>query len=203
MYLLQTQNRGITQLGDVIVVKHELDYLVKSEIDEDMLYTTEVVQITSEANKCHECHKKQAEIHELNASKQEIANDLITTKLEHQKSFIDCQQKERELQKCRADMLFYQNQIADLKSECQTLEQKYETVSQQLVEVTEESNMKSNVYEVQSILKHKKISQHSFFVRWVGYGPESDSWVSEENLDCDEILNEYKKRMKCGQKKNR
>lgn len=202
MKLLQTQNPEKTQLGSVIIVKHELDYIVKSEIDEDMFYTTEVVRI-SQDNKCRECHKKQAEIRGLNASRQEIANDLITTKTEHQKTFIDCQQKERELQKCRADMVSYQNHIAKLESEHQLLKEKFESVSQQLLQMAEDSKTKSNVYEVESILKHKKIIKHSFLVRWAGYGPESDSWVSEENLDCEDILSEYKKGMKCGQKKSK
>ncbi len=30
-----------------------------------------------------------------------------------------------------------------------------------------------------------------YFVKWKGYGPESNSWVREDNMDADELIEEY------------
>ena len=56
-------------------------------------------------------------------------------------------------------------------------------------------------YEVEAILGHKlsgkkKGNRRMFRVRWVGYGPEADSWVSEADLrNSPEIKREYLTKM--------
>ncbi len=30
-----------------------------------------------------------------------------------------------------------------------------------------------------------------YFVKWKGYGPESNSWVREDNMDTEELIDEY------------
>ncbi len=30
-----------------------------------------------------------------------------------------------------------------------------------------------------------------YFVKWKGYGPESNSWVWEDNMDADELIEEF------------
>ncbi len=30
-----------------------------------------------------------------------------------------------------------------------------------------------------------------YFVKWKGYGPESNSWVREDNMDTDELIEEF------------
>ena len=53
-------------------------------------------------------------------------------------------------------------------------------------------------YEVECILKHRgRPKQHSYLVRWKGYGADEDSWIPEKDLrNSSEILSEYKKRAK-------
>ncbi len=57
-------------------------------------------------------------------------------------------------------------------------------------------------YEVEKVLdsQHHKVrgkagqSWHSVtnhFVKWKGYGPESNSWVQEDNMDTDELVKEF------------
>ncbi|GAA5970062.1 hypothetical protein JCM21900_000273 [Sporobolomyces salmonicolor] len=49
-------------------------------------------------------------------------------------------------------------------------------------------------YEVEAIMKHKRDAQGvlKYFVQWVGFGREDDSWEPEENVaHLDEKLNEY------------
>jgi len=55
----------------------------------------------------------------------------------------------------------------------------------------------SEEYKVEAILGHKlsgkkRGNRRMFRVRWAGYGPESDSWVSEANLhNSPELKREY------------
>ncbi len=30
-----------------------------------------------------------------------------------------------------------------------------------------------------------------YFIKWKGYGPESNSWVREDNMDAEELIDEY------------
>ena len=49
-------------------------------------------------------------------------------------------------------------------------------------------------YEVERILDHRvnKRGKKSFLIRWLGYGPEHDSWVPMANLDnCPDLLDKY------------
>lgn len=48
-------------------------------------------------------------------------------------------------------------------------------------------------YLVDKIIDHKKIgkSNMKYLVRWVGYGPEDDQWISGRDLDDNEALDKY------------
>lgn len=52
-------------------------------------------------------------------------------------------------------------------------------------------------YEVEKILDHRKMGNtHVYKIRWLGYGPSSDTWEPEANLkNCPTILHEYQKTM--------
>ena len=50
----------------------------------------------------------------------------------------------------------------------------------------------SNVYEVESILNHKiEDGQLHFFVKWLGWSSNCNSWVNKEDLNATNILNDY------------
>ena len=55
----------------------------------------------------------------------------------------------------------------------------------------------SEEYEVEAILGHKLMgkkrgNRRMFRVRWAGYGPESDSWLSEADLrNSPELKRDY------------
>lgn len=50
-------------------------------------------------------------------------------------------------------------------------------------------------FEVEKLLDHKtEKGNRYFFVRWKDYGPNSNSWVRENHLNCAEILKKYKRK---------
>ena len=51
----------------------------------------------------------------------------------------------------------------------------------------------SQEYLVDKIIDHKKIGKSNIkhLVRWVGYGPEDDQWISGRDLDNNEALDKY------------
>lgn len=49
-----------------------------------------------------------------------------------------------------------------------------------------------NVFEVESLLDDKVISENHYLVRWKGFGSNHDSWERESNLSCPSILKRYK-----------
>lgn len=47
-------------------------------------------------------------------------------------------------------------------------------------------------YEVEKIMDHSvRHKEKLFMVRWKGYGSEHDSWQSEKDLDCPDLLQKY------------
>ncbi|XP_023174436.2 heterochromatin protein 1 [Drosophila hydei] len=50
-------------------------------------------------------------------------------------------------------------------------------------------------FEVEAIVGHKSKRGESFFlVRWKGYGKDDDSWEPEAELNCDDLIEEYRKK---------
>jgi hypothetical protein len=54
-------------------------------------------------------------------------------------------------------------------------------------------------YEVESILACQRVTSRGktatfYRIRWKNFGPTSDSWEPEQNLNCPELLNTFRKR---------
>ncbi|KAM8721629.1 hypothetical protein ACLKA7_007502 [Drosophila subpalustris] len=64
----------------------------------------------------------------------------------------------------------------------------------------DEDDKEEAEFEVEAIVGHKTKRGESFFlVRWKGYGKDDDSWEPEAELNCDDLIEEYRK---IGWKKN-
>lgn len=60
-----------------------------------------------------------------------------------------------------------------------------------------ERNASRDYYEIEAVRKHrKKNGMNEYLVRWKGRTKSSDSWVKESDLDADELLNAYWRRVK-------
>lgn len=52
-----------------------------------------------------------------------------------------------------------------------------------------------SIFEVEKLIDHKIENGKLFYkVRWMSYGPEDDTWECESNLNCPDILSDYKKK---------
>ncbi|KAH0788784.1 chromobox protein 5-like [Histomonas meleagridis] len=54
-----------------------------------------------------------------------------------------------------------------------------------------------DVYEVEAIVGERtRRGKKQFKVHWVGYPSEDDTWENEEDVDCDELIEEYREKVK-------
>lgn len=52
----------------------------------------------------------------------------------------------------------------------------------------------NNIYEVDSLLKHrKKYGQLQYLIHWKNYNSKHDSWQPESDLNCTQLLKQYKR----------
>lgn len=119
--------------GDQIVVKRELDFNVKIESNEDPMYETEVIQVVHPGTSCDQCHAKQVEISRLKAEKQNITENLVATKKEHQQTYLVVQQKERELRTFDADLVAARNECEIRQAEINRLKAEKQNIAENLV----------------------------------------------------------------------
>lgn len=86
----------------------------------------------------------------------------------------------------------HENQITAMQK--QQLEQA-DAFQQLKTELEHLKKQESNdVFNVDSIIGHKKQNRkHVFLIRWEGYDSSHDTWESETNLRCPQLLKNYKK----------
>lgn len=162
------------------------------------------------------------QLNEVRSQKDKIIGELIQIKSENQKlkiELIDRKKQCDDLQKtCKTSaekIASLTNENVNLKHNLNTLQNQCEGAKKDAKEATEnnkvlsakfsqlqrsinDTNSKddSNVskeYEVESILKDKKVKRTRYFlIRWKGFSSEHDSWEKESNLKhCTKILDNY------------
>lgn len=135
------------------MVKKELEFNIKFErIDADAMYSTEVFKIAGNS-KCDDCRKKQIEINELVAEKQNLADNLIQTKKDHQQTFMDVQKKDRKIRKMRRELTTAKKKLIELQSKCTILMNELETTKHMEQannkESKDDSEASSDIFEVE------------------------------------------------------
>lgn len=158
----------------------------KSLIDNFMALKSENQLLVQQLN------DKNAELNSANALKRELKirtdeNDLeFATKMnELKKELVNATKKEAASAKI----------ISDLKRENSLLLSQNKQLQSGLAQ-GEESNSDSedegDVYEVESLLDDKLVTERHYLVRWKGFDATEDSWERESNLRCENILKKYK-----------
>lgn len=167
-----------------IILRREFDFQIKTETNTDEMYTTEVIDIPVNKNKCEACISHQARIEEMQSEIDKIAIDLLSSKKEGEQMLLESEQKDRKLQKLQSEVSLLNNKVVDLTN-----------INRQLKEEIFESNSKEPLYEVGRIIKHaKEKDEWAFLIRWKGYSSADDSWVKESSLQCPKMLENYKKK---------
>lgn len=125
-------------------------------------------------------------------------------KLKHELAMKDCEEKvrivEQQLVILKSELQNVNNQLEvskkdnnRLKGKCQELQLGIDQ-SKTNSDFNLSDEEKSGNYEVEKILDHKMKRKTRFYlVRWAEYDPSHDSWVSEHDLCCPKVLENYKK----------
>ena len=59
-----------------------------------------------------------------------------------------------------------------------------------------EEETEAEVYEVERIVKHRKLHRKlQFFIKWVGFSNDENTWEDFDNLNCSDLLNDYRKQV--------
>lgn len=102
----------------------------------------------------------------------------------------DCQKKDREISELHST-------VDCLKEKCTEKDKQIQNLSIQVDAFKEELRqleVDQGIYELERIIQHKKVrGKYSYFVRWKGFGSDEDCWIDENNFQCKEMLEEYKK----------
>lgn len=176
--------------GSEIVVKQELDFIVKEEnltTSDSFLCSREVVKAVP-TGACINCHSKQMEIEELKSEKKELIEGLTSAKKDAQTYYLDLKKSERALIKAEKDYNALKNQIECLNKQNDVYCQQNQRLKSQMKKLQCNEN---DLYEVENIVGHEK---NKYLVKWKGYANSENTWECEHNLNCPQILNKYKKK---------
>lgn len=138
--------------------------------------------------------EKDAKLSSLNASNKVLENRLTEQQLDFSKKIDDL--KSQLLNAVKKDAASHKC-IIDLKREHALLISQNKQLQTGLAQVENETANKSesdesNIFEVESLLDDKLITERHYLVHWKGYDSSQDSWERESNLSCTALLKKYK-----------
>lgn len=132
----------------------------------------------------------QAQIISLKKDKAELIDNLLKEKQENQKLFFEVKSKEEKNTAQEVDIVKLKKMIDEQKIVIADLTR---AKIKQLMAQTS-ANAIEDEFDVEAILNHRGRKGHrQFLIRWKNYSSDDDSWQPESNLNCSDILQEYKK----------
>lgn len=191
---IKNSSTPTVDVGMKITVKQERELIVKQEIESEPF---EVMEFARHSNN-NSNNNLVAQIEKLEIDKAKIADELTSTKRENQKIYLGLQQKNREIEKIK---LNHQNEIEQLQQKNEEATKEIKRLTHTCKVLTAQNNQlklvenfvnSDNMYEVEKIMNHRIVNgEMSFLVRWKNYSPKHDSWVTQSDLNCEEILKAY------------
>lgn len=158
----------VSEISALKTSNNEMFYELQKTKESLKLLESENEKLKSTNSALRDCDDK------LKSTENQVAK--LKSEVHKIKLQLDTSERDNRLLQARCEEFqkgIYQNQTSDNQSE------------------KEEAN---GIYEVEQILDHKmKRKTRLYLVRWAKYDPSHDSWVTESNLNCSEILKKYKK----------
>lgn len=135
------------------------------------------------------------EIEHLKSQSLNAQREFERVKQENKSQLLNAQREiERIKQENKSHSINVQREINRLTTENKMLLAQNKQLKQSGTENVRPKENAGNIYEVETLLKHRTINKkRSFFVRWKNYSSKHDSWVNESDLQCEKILNDYLK----------
>lgn len=206
MFLLNVSKVEIGSNDGAIVVKEELDFVIKEESAADsngFICSRQTIK-KSKRLACTECNSKQMEIASLNETKKKMIQELTLAKQQCHTYFSKFQISERALDKTKKEYDALNSSNAHNENHVNILLQQKQEQADKIQRMAAEINrlskrnenvqVEDDVYNIEKIVDHKKENRKlMFLVRWEGYDSSDDSWKAENDLMCPQMLKKYKK----------
>lgn len=158
----------------------------KEEIDVEMKPTAD----------CNDCCAKQMLIDDLNNKLESTTNEFLSSKTEFQHLFVENNKKNREIKRLQSELACLKQQLAESNERRKVQDEQVRVLNienDRLKHELEES-ASDGIFDVDKIIQHKKKrGKLLYLIRWEVYGSGDDSWMPECDLNCEEILDRYKK----------
>lgn len=182
-------------------MKEELDFFVKKEdnpTEDGFICSREVIKKNQQSS-CAECDAKMLEITNINQTKKKLINELTSAKESCQEYLSNLRTFERTLTETtkERDALILSN--TQLLNEVNIMQKQQQEKNDEIVGLQAElKHLKdlndNNEYNVHAIVGHKKQNwKQMYLIQWEGYDSSENTWESEKNLKCPQLLKKYKK----------
>lgn len=181
-----------------ITVKKERAPIIKSECDMNNAPFESTIVECGPTNVVDDLEKK---VTELSLEKTKLIEELVATKGENQTLFFDVQNQQQQISVLKNEQNVLQNKLEAQQQEVDKLQREKNglqaKVKQLMATTSAEKTDDEDEYEVQDILDHKIVrNDRRFLIHWRNYSPSHDSWESEKNLNCPQILQTYLRKIK-------
>lgn len=145
---------------------------------------------------CNDCCAKQMLIDDLSNKLGSTTKEFLSSKTEYQHLFVEDNKKNREIKKLQSELACLKKQLADSDERHKVQDEQIRVLNHEINRLKREldESASDGFCDVEKIIQHKKKrGKLLYLIRWEGYGSGDDSWLPECDLNCKDILDQYKK----------
>lgn len=181
-----------------IVVKKELDFIVKQELQDGPMFVCENIDIQRpvDPNSSTSLRVVRRELEKMKAKFEEAKLELESVNKKHERELSEwqrnCRTLSRDKQSLEARIKQLQAGICQSAKKSKEMELGRKTHKSVLFERNCDTSSDETEYEVEQILAHEtKRGVKRFLIRWKGFDSSHDSWASKNKLNCPKLLQDY------------